>query len=263
MSQSLLKTGLSLPFTESELKNIEYIPECFEYVELSGEALADMVELRKTHPLWSEFEFCNFRNIISSNLTCQLTSENKVIVQEYKKQLRELFSQAMKCKAGFVSIDPDWETLCSDSDRMKIFADVLSSTAGDRNFYNIELLISVRLPGSGAVPATESLQMLRKLPSHRVKLALDINPHELINSNIEWGKLLRKFRFDAPVIRFCYASELGNKLLYSHIGAVIEELKKLNQEFFIYLAPSGKADLEELAETAQAINGKSNDESQR
>ena len=35
---------------------------------------------------------------------------------------------------------------------------------------------------------------------------------------------------------------------------VIEELKKLKQEFFIYLAPSGKADLDELAQTAQAIN---------
>ena len=139
---------------------------------------------------------------------------------------------------------------------MQIFADVLSSTAGDRDFYNINLLISVRLPGSGAVPAAESLQLLHKLPPHRVKLALDIHPHELINSNIEWEKLLRKFRFDAPVLRFCYASELGNKLLYVHIAPVIEALKKLRQEVFIYLAPSGKAALEELVQTAQAINAK-------
>ena len=250
----MLKIGLSLPFTGSSLKDVDYIPDCFEYTELTGEALADIKEICKTHPVWSEFESCNFRNIISSALTCQLTSENKVIVQEYKKQLRELFSQAMECKAAFVSIDPDWETLCNDPDRMKIFADVLSSTAGDRNFYNIDLLISVRLPGSGALAATESLQMLHQLPSHRVKLALDINPHELINSNIDWGKLLKKFRFDAPVIRFCYASELGNKLLYNHIAPVIDELKKLKQEFFIYLAPSGKANLDELAQTAQAIN---------
>lgn len=256
MNQNLIKTGLSLAGCDRCLKDIDYIPECFEYAELSGEMLADIIELRKSHPLWSEFEFFNFRNLISSSLTCQLTSENKVIVQEYKKQLRTLFAMAHDCKAQYASIDPDWENLCNDADRMKIFADVLSSTAGDRDYYNIDLLISVRLPGSGAVTATESLQLLHKLPSHRVKLALDINPHELINSNIDWEKLLKKFRFDVPLIRFCYASELGNKLLYIHIAPVVEVLKKFQQEFFVYLAPSGKADWDELAETAKAINAK-------
>lgn len=257
MSGTLQKIGISLPVADcSELKNIEYIPECFEYVELSGETIADAAKLHKDHPVLSEFEFFNFRNIISSSLTCQLTGDNQVIIQEYKKQLRTLFALASGCKAQYVSIDPDWETLYNNQERMQIFADVLNSTAGDRDFYNINLLISVRLPGSGAVPAAESLQLLHKLPPHRVKLALDIHPHELINSNIEWEKLLRKFRFDAPVLRFCYASELGNKLLYVHIAPVIEALKKLRQEVFIYLAPSGKAALEELVQTAQAINAK-------
>ncbi len=252
-----LKIGLSLPCTDcGALQTFEHIPECFEYAELSGETLAGVSQLHKEHPLWSEFEFFNFRNIISSALTCQLTSENQVIVQEYKKELRKLLAQAQACKARFVSIDPDWENLCGDQERLQIFNDVLSSSAGDRDFYNIDLLISVRLPGSGIVPVTESLELLHKLSSYRVKLALDINPHELINSNIEWEKLLRRFRFDAPVIRFCYASELGNKLLYQHIAPIIEVLKKLKQECFIYLAPSGKADLEELSQCANAIDQK-------
>ena len=104
-----------------------------------------------------------------------------------------------------------------------------------------------------------ALQIIEKSTSItgvQPKLALDINPHELINSNIEWEKLLRKFRFDAPVIRFCYASELGNKLLYQHIAPIIEVLKKLKQECFIYLAPSGKADLEELSQCANDIDQK-------
>ena len=257
MSGNLLKIGISLPFTDSgELKNIEYIPECFEHIELSGETIIDAKKLHKEHPLFSEFATLNFRNIISSSLTCQLNNDNKVIVHEYKKQLRALFAMAAECKAQYVSIDPDWENLYCDAERMQIFSDVLTSTAGDRNFYNINLLISIRMPGSGALTAAESLQMLHKLPSHRVNLALDIHPHELINSNIEWEKLLRKFRFDARVIRFCYASDLGNKLLYVHIAPVIEALKKLQQEFFIYLAPSGKADPEELEQTALAINAK-------
>ena len=257
MSGDLLKIGISLPFNDSgELKNIEYIPECFEYMELSGETIIDAEKLQKEHPLFSEFAFFNFRDIISSSLTCQLTADNKVIVQEYKKQLRTLFAMAAACKARYVSIDPDWETLYCNKERMQIFSDILASTAGDRDFYNINLLISIRLPGSGALAAAESLQMLHKLPPHRVKLALDIHPHELINSNIEWEKLLRKFRFDAKVIRFCYASDLGNKLLYVHIAPIVEALKKLQQEIYTYIAPSGKADMEELAQTAQAINAK-------
>ena len=257
MKDNYLKIGLSFQAADSgELKNMDYIPECFEYAEFSGEVLADMAELRKTHSLWSEFEFFNFRNIISSNLTCQLTTASKVIVQEYKKELRNLFAKAGECKAQYASIDPDWENLYQNPERMKIFTDILNSTAGDREYYNIALLINVRLPGSGAVAAAESLQMLHKLPSHRVKLALDIHPHELISSNIDWRKLLRKFRFDVPVIRFCYASELGNKLLYNHIAPVIEELKQLRQEYYIYFAPGGSADWDELAETAKAINEK-------
>ena len=48
MSGDLLKIGISLPFTDSgELKNIEYIPECFEYMELSGETIIDAEKLQK------------------------------------------------------------------------------------------------------------------------------------------------------------------------------------------------------------------------
>ncbi len=257
MSDSLLKTGLSLPCKDcAQLQQFEYIPGCFEFAELSGETVAEAAVLHKEHALWNEFEFFNFRDIIPPALASQLTPENAMIVQDFKKQLRKLFAHAHASKARTVSIDPAWENLCSDPECRKIFDDILRSSAGDREFYDLQMLLTIRLPGSGALPVTDSLKLLHSLNNYRVNLALDIYPHELINSSIDWTKLLSQFRFDVKLIRFCYPSELGNKLLYKHIAPVVEELRKWQQEVYIYFAPSGKADLTELAQTAQQLNPK-------
>ena len=147
--------------------------------------------------------------------------------------------------AETAGIDPDWEQLSADKNKLELFNDILRATAGDRENYQIDLAIAVRLPGSGGIPVKDAAQLLNKLCCHRVKLALDIHPHELLAAPVEWEKLLANFRFNTSCVRFCYPSELGNKLLYQHIAPIIEVLKKLKQECFIYLAPSGKADLEE------------------
>ncbi len=260
MSGNLLKIGLSLPCKDcTELQNFEYIPDCFEFAELSGETVADALHLHKEHNLWSEFEFFDFRDLIPPALASQITPENHMILQDFKKQLRKLFASASLCKAQNIGIDPGWENLCSDAGCRELFNDILRSTAGDREFYDLQMLLTVRLPGSGALPVTESLNLLHRLNNYRVNLALDIYPHELINSNIEWEKLLAHFRFDVKIIRFCYPSELGNKLLYQHIAPVVDAVRKWQQEVYIYFAPSGKADLDELAETAQQINPKEYD----
>ena len=144
-----LKIGLSLPCTDcGELQTFEHIPECFEYAELTGETLAGVSQLHKEHPLWSEFEFFNFRNIISSALTCQLTSENQVIVQEYKKELRKLLAQAQACKAKCVSIDPDWENLCGNHERLQIFNDVFFRLfcKGCNSLHRLPFLLFVLYP---------------------------------------------------------------------------------------------------------------------
>ena len=265
MSQHFLKIGLSLPQKErSQLLDIRTIPECFELLELPGELAAEAPLLRSEQPLFDEFEFFNFRNLIDSSLTCQLTRENQVIVQEYKKQLRELFAVARQSKAETVSIDPDWETLLQDAERMRIFDDVLRSTAGDREFYQLTVTLAVRMPGSNRTEIVKSLDLLHKLANYRVKLSLDIHPHELLNCPIDWESLLNHFRFDASDIRFCYASELGNKLLYKHIEPIINGVKKWQYPLNIYLAPSGRADLNELAEMIKSVNQElPTDESQR
>ena len=95
--------------------------------------------------------------------------------------------------------------------------------------------------------------MLNKLCCHRVKLALDIHPHELLAAPVEWEKLLANFRFNTSCVRFCYPSELGNKLLYQHIEPVVKVLKKFQQNIYVYIAPSGKADFNELADLINFI----------
>ncbi|MBE6379942.1 MAG: hypothetical protein E7047_03345 [Lentisphaerae bacterium] len=253
-----LKVGLSLPYTEpDDLQNIHDIPECFELLELSGELVAGLDKLRSEHSVLREFELVNFRNLLPASLTGQLTTAGSAIVNEYKKRLRELFALAHCCHAECVSIDPDWEAVLEDDSRIKVLEDVLRSSAGDRHLYNLNLALSVRFPGTGQMPLTESVKLLHKLSGYRVGLALDINPHELLNSNIDWAKLLKHFRFDTSCIRFCYLSELGNKLLYRHIEPIIKVIKSWQREINVYIAPSGRADLAELAETAQAINTES------
>lgn len=253
-----LRFGISLPCTAREsLQEIAEIPECFEKLELSGELIHDTANLRRESPLLSEFEEINFRNILPETLTGQLTQADGTIINEYKKQLRELFMRAHECGSSYVSIDPDWEALFSSEHRRRILDDVLRSTAGDREYYNITLAITVRIARDGVLAPEKSLEFLRSINNYRVKLVLDINPHELRKSQTDWQKVLKMFRFDTAAVRFCYPSELGNKLLYTHIEPFVEALKKWQQETVIYIAPSGRADFNELAETVKAINSES------
>ena len=254
MNKTCLRIGLSLPHTDaSGLENILSIPEAFDILELDGELSGQLSNINSQYPWLQDFEYFNFRNLLPASLTRQLCEENIAIIPEYKKQMRELLLRVHALHAETVSIDPDWEILSRDESRRQIFNDILCSTAGDRECCQIELVIPVRIPGSGQVNITDSVKLLYQLSNYRVKLALDIYPHELLNSNLNWADLLRHFRFDISAVRLCYESELGNKLLYKHIEPVIEVLKKFNQTINVYFAPSGRADLNELAEVAQQI----------
>ena len=252
---SLFRLGISLPCIEAAaLHDIEDIPECFEVLELSGEMLSYTLNQRSEDLLLAEFEEINFRNILPANLTDQLTSADDNIVNEYKKQLRELMAQAHECGSEYVSIDPDWETLFDSAERRKVLDDVLRSTAGDRANNKLVLALAVRIPGAGVQDPVKSLDFLRSVCNYNVKLVLNINVHELLKSDIDWQEVLKSFRFDTAAVRFCYPSELGNKLLYKHIEPFIEALKKWKQETIIYIAPSGRADFTEIAGMLQAIS---------
>lgn len=257
-STQLLPIGLSLPFTEaSALQELRDIPECFELLELTGELVLQAKQLQSENEILREFDFFNFRDLLPAGLTGQLTTAGASIVNEYKKQMRELFARAHECRAEVVSIDPDWEALVKEPERLKIFDDVLRSTAGDRRYYNMDLAIAVRIPHLGVLKLAESVQLLHKLPSYRIKLVLDINPHELLKSPTDWQEELKIFRFSAACIRFCYPSELGNKLLYKHIEPIVEVLKSWKQPIPIYIAPSGRENLHELSEMIREITNES------
>lgn len=254
-AEKQFRIGLSLPFTAaSELENLTELPEIFELLELPGELAVEAAALKKNHPVVQEFTRLDFRDLMPSALTGALSGQHRSIVQEYKKKLREMFALAASCNAAFVSIDPDWESLLADPDKLAVFNDVLQSTAGDREYFDLTLLIAVRVPGSGNMNINKSLALLHKISSYRVKLALDINPHELLKSELDWQSVLAPFRFEVPVGRFCYHSELGNKLLYQHIERVIAAMRSWKQPTIIYLAPGGRADWEELAAMAENIN---------
>lgn len=251
-----LKCGLSLSCTEiSQLSSYTALPECVEWLEISGELAAEAAALRSELSWMQEFDLVNFRNLLSSTLSSMLTPENQVIVPDYKKQLRELMQCARECGAREVGIDPDWEALYLDPLRRKIFDDVLRSTAGDREYFDMTLSLTVRIPGSGQTAVGNSLKLLHKLSNYRVNLALDIYPHELLNSQVDWPEILKGFRFDVSCIRFCYVSDLGNRLLYRHIEPVIKTVKAWQRPLNIAIAPSAQVDTDGLEELINAIHG--------
>ena len=115
----------------------------------------------------------------------------------------------------------------------------------------------MRVPHLGALQLSESVQLLHKLPNYHVKLVLDINPHELLKSQIDWQEELKLFRFSTAYVRFCYPSELGNKLLYKHIEPIVQVLRSWKQDIPIYIAPSGRANLYELSEMVRELTNES------
>ncbi|MBE6366523.1 MAG: hypothetical protein E7052_01265 [Lentisphaerae bacterium] len=255
-----LKCGLSLNAVDREqLAAYSNLPDCVEFLELSGELVLDAAELRNELPWLQELEILHFRNLISASLSSMLTPENQVIVPDYKRQLRELFACANRCGAAWVGVDPDWEVLYHDPQRREIFNDVLRSTAGDREYYDLKMTLPVRIPGSGQTAISNSLKLLYKLNNYRVDLALDIHPHELLNSQVDWEKLLHSFRFDTACIRFCYESDLGNKLLFRHIEPVIKTVKQWKRPLCIAIAPGRQLDHAGLSELIKAVNGESSE----
>lgn len=259
MSFSNIKFALSLPGTEKvQLDDIDNIPEIFEKLELTGDLINEAAAIQREHRSISEFTSLNFRNLIPAPLTRQLNQENGAIVQSYKQQLRELMQKAADCGAEYISLDPDWETLFTDTGKRAVFDDILRSTAGDREYSQLSVAIAVRLPGSGQINAAESVNLLHKLANHKVQLALDINPHELLNADINWQDFLRHFRFDTVCVRLCYESDLGNKLMKNHIIDIIRALQIWQRKITVCLAPSGAADITGLAQLAESIKTEGN-----
>jgi len=115
----------------------------------------------------------------------------------------------------------------------------------------IRFRIPVRIPGAAGRAAREAAGWLLHLAGTQVGLALDINPHELLRQQIDWDDLLAPFRFEADAVRLCYESELGNRLLYVHVQALLTALRRWRRDVAVYLAPSGRADWNALAEVVR------------
>ncbi len=245
--------GFSMP-PGHEPENWPELPECFEVLELPGGALDLPLETVQAYLDAQEFERVNFRDLAPGNLSAQVTLESGVIVQEYKTQLRRLSELAHRFHAATAGLNPDWETIVRDPDRVRVLNDIFQSTAGDREYYHLEFNLAVRMPGAGTVAPVQSLNLLNRLSGYRVKLALDINPHEMLAAPPDWHKVLTPFRFEVSTVRLCYESELGNQLLYKHIAPILQALCSWRREINLYFAPSGRADLHGLADVVQQAN---------
>ncbi|MPN00656.1 hypothetical protein SDC9_147852 [bioreactor metagenome] len=247
--ERLLKFGLSLTPEAGGVAALPALPECFELLELPGMVL-DEPGVLSDYLGREQFAGCDFRNLIPAKITREVTDQNPAIAAEYKEQLRRLMALAHEFGASGVGLDPDWEMLCDYPAQHAVFNDILCSTAGDRAGLRMDFQLTVRIPGTGSRPAGAALQWLNRLVNDRVKLALEINPHELLNREIDWSSTLTPFRFEVDTVRLCYESELGNRLLYQHVAGLLEALRGWRREVAVYLAPSGRADYDELAELA-------------
>ena len=256
MAHDQLKFGLSLPLGNGGVAALPALPDAFELLELPGSALDEPTAL-KEFLRREDFADCDFRDLIAAPLSREITGESRAIVTEYKEQLRRMLKEAAGFGAQYAGIDPDWERLCADPAATAVLNDILRATAGDRMASGIRLRIPVRIPGTAGRAAQEAAAWLLRLAGSQLSLALDVNPHELLHQKIDWDTLLAPFRFEVDVVRLCYESELGNQLLYVHVQTLLAALRRWRREIAIYFAPSGRADLEALAEVVRAAEKES------
>ena len=245
--ESVFRFGLSLNPGAGGAAALPELPEIFEMLELPGSVLETPEALHR-YLKREEFTHCDFRDLIPARLSREVTGESRAIVTEYKEQLRKLLLLARDFGAQGVGIDPDWEVLSTDHAATAVWNDILRATAGDRALAGVTLRIPIRIPGASGRAAAEMLPWLHRLANYRLAPVPDINPHELLNRKIDWDAVLEPFRFEVDTVRFCYESELGNRLLYSHVAAILQCLRRWRRELAIYLAPTGPADLKVLAE---------------
>ena len=256
MAHGQLKFGLSLPLGSGGVAALPALPDAFEVLELPGGALDETAAL-KEFLRREDFACCDFRDLIAARLSREITGESRAIVTEYKEQLRRMLKEAASFGAQCAGIDPDWERLSADPAATAVWNDILRATAGDRMASGIRLRIPVRIPGTAGVAVRKAAEWLLRLAGSQLSLALDVNPHELLHQKIDWDEALTPFRFEADVVRLCYESELGNQLLYVHVQTLLAALRRWRREVTIYFAPSGRADLEALAEVVRAAEKES------
>ena len=188
----------------------------FSAVELPAEYFT--AEADPSAKRWKErFSILQCGDLLAPDLAEQVLTANKNIQTEFlltcEETIRLLAAAGIRCGA----LDFSLASALREPARLEWLATVLRKLHPALLKNDFTLMLPLPLPLSGPEDAAKVMQFLREQMVAKVKLRLEIHPHQL-KPEFQPEKIAGTLRLETRSVLFCTNADSGNRLLRAHLA---------------------------------------------
>ena len=198
----------------------ERLAECadrktFQAAELPFEYLAGLPE-HELEKLRKRYRLLHCGNLLAPSLTTLILDAGKNMQREFVRTCAGLFRRMAELQLPAGALDFSLVQTLRDDERRKIFFGLLRKLHPALQETGITLLLPVHLPLPDPAWKVKITGFLRETMIPRLKLRLEIWPHEL-KQDFSPEDLAGTFRLETGSVLFCCNADCGNRLLRQHL----------------------------------------------
>ena len=223
----------------------------FENIEIPGTWL-------ESHDLESALERTSLNitgvtNIIEASVAASIADYNDTIKNGFIEKVYLLLNKLDDLRITCSSIDPGVATQFASDTKTAERAALLRRIAPKLYTKDAIMNIPLRIPSVADIPRGGYVNFLQKTMCGKIRLAVNIHPHERISRTP--AEILEEFRFFIDTISFIYEPETGNLLVRKVIDPWLEAAEKLDFTGPVIFRPivSGSDKLAEAAENLKKV----------
>ncbi|MBQ9337948.1 MAG: hypothetical protein IJS14_11705 [Lentisphaeria bacterium] len=187
----------------------------FRAAELPSEYLAglpvnELENLRKRYPV------LHCGNLLTPSLATLILDAGRNMQREFVRTCAGIFRRMADLKLPAAALDFSLQQTLRDAGRRKILSGLLRELHPALHETGVTLLLPVRLPLPDPAWKETVTGFLRGTMIPRLKLRLEIYPHEL-KQDFSPEDLAGTFRLETGSVLFCCNADCGNRLLRQHL----------------------------------------------
>ena len=198
----------------------ERFPECadrknFQAAELPFEYLSGLPDF-ELEKLRKRYRLLHCGNLLAPSLTTLILDAGKNMQREFVRTCAGLFRRLAELQLSAGALDFSLVQTLQDDERRKILSGLLRKLHPALQETGITLLLPMRLPLTDPALREKITGFLRDTMIPRLKLRLEIYPHEL-KQDFSPEALAGTFRLETGSVLFCCNADCGNRLLRQHL----------------------------------------------
>ncbi len=231
--------GISLVYGPDQMaQSLKGLPrEVFSGLEISGQSVENESVLQKLGG--AGFAVSNIRNVFDSSLTSIISEQPDRIAEDFRTRFSSFCEKAAECGASTLTMDFGFDSAFEKPIIEAPRIEFVKSLAPLIHNADFRLLLPVRIPSAPGSSAVFYNSIIRKVMSDRVRLSIDIYPHEIVRG-FQPDEALRPYRFTMELLRLVYEPEAGNILVEKTIRQWLEPLAALDYDGTVVFCPKMK-----------------------